>query len=341
MIPRTSESDPLFIDSFQPGDSTGLIGMTFCPGKKDLHANTGAWERDLNLDLDAVVRWGATAVVSLMTEGDFHNLKVPVSDFKKGLESRRLRWFHLPIEDGHAPDDQFRLKWDAQVRREIHEILDGGHNVMVHCRGGLGRTGTIAAQLLVEYGSSREGAISQVRRSRKGAIETRAQENYIRELTFSEELTVQSDTGPALLPRCPVCGTDKTSEANAFNGFRGVAWHIASKAVGGGRRHMEWASERFDGPGLTQSTLPEYVRALTEIARIEQPLPAETPAGGLDEIQFKIDIATAAITVERGLSTYIRTVFEEAYGRSEAAWWVLGIKKPVRDKCNSKMEDCR
>lgn len=50
---------------------------------------------------------------------------------------------------------------------------------MVHCKGGLGRAGTIAARLLVELGTDPSDAISKVRGVRTGAIETSAQERYV------------------------------------------------------------------------------------------------------------------------------------------------------------------
>lgn len=46
--------------------------------------------------------------------------------------------------------------------------------------GGLGRTGTIAAMLLVEFGSKPGDAITAVRAARAGAIETVEQENFVR-----------------------------------------------------------------------------------------------------------------------------------------------------------------
>ena len=181
MLPRTSVSHPLFIDSVRPGDSTGLIGMTLCPGKTDPHAMTGAWERDLNLDLDAVVGWGATTVVSLITDSEFQKLKIPILAFSEGMESRGLKWLRLPIVDGQAPDDEFRNKW-IQAGRQVRATLNGGNNVVIHCRGGLGRAGTLAAQVLIEYGSTPKDAILRVRRSRKGAIETQVQVNYLQSL---------------------------------------------------------------------------------------------------------------------------------------------------------------
>ena len=51
--------------------------------------------------------------------------------------------------------------------------------MVLHCRGGIGRTGTIAARLLVEFGVAPEEAIRMVRRARPGTIETPAQEEYV------------------------------------------------------------------------------------------------------------------------------------------------------------------
>ena len=45
--------------------------------------------------------------------------------------------------------------------------------------GGKGRSGTIAAILLIEFGEDNKKAIEIVRDRRKGAIETKAQEDFI------------------------------------------------------------------------------------------------------------------------------------------------------------------
>ncbi|HMP63897.1 MAG TPA: ADP-ribosylglycohydrolase family protein, partial [Phenylobacterium sp.] len=49
-----------------------------------------------------------------------------------------------------------------------------------HCKGGLGRAGTVAARLLTELGHPAEDAIVRVRTERPGALETRAQEYHVR-----------------------------------------------------------------------------------------------------------------------------------------------------------------
>ena len=45
--------------------------------------------------------------------------------------------------------------------------------------GGKGRSGTIAAVLLIEFGENNKEAIELVRGKRKGAIDTKEQEDFI------------------------------------------------------------------------------------------------------------------------------------------------------------------
>ena len=59
-------------------------------------------------------------------------------------------------------------------------MLRNGEDVLVHCKGGLGRAGMMAARLLVELGMEPEAAIQAVRHARKGAIETPAQLALVR-----------------------------------------------------------------------------------------------------------------------------------------------------------------
>jgi ADP-ribosyl-[dinitrogen reductase] hydrolase len=88
-----------------------------------------------------------------------------------------MAWFHLPIVDGWTPDEVFERRWEI-AGAELRALLRGGRNVLVHCRGGLGRSGTIAARLLIELGMEPMTAITRVRAARPGAIETSQQEKY-------------------------------------------------------------------------------------------------------------------------------------------------------------------
>jgi ADP-ribosyl-[dinitrogen reductase] hydrolase len=141
---------------------------------------TGYWDRDLDLDLDAIRDWGAAAVVTLLEAKEFTLLRV--ERLGEEVTRRNMAWFHLPIVDGSIPDEQFERQWES-AGAELRSILRGGGDVLVHCRGGLGRAGTIGTRLLIELGMEPAIAIERVRSERPGAIETPAQEKYVLSLS--------------------------------------------------------------------------------------------------------------------------------------------------------------
>lgn len=102
---------------------------------------TGIWEHDLATDLAAIRRWGAQALVSLLEPHEFEELAIP----NLPIQARRLdlRWHDLPITDGAAPDHRFLDRWIALGPQLVSEIGNGAR-VVVHCKGGLGRAGTVA-----------------------------------------------------------------------------------------------------------------------------------------------------------------------------------------------------
>ena len=173
---RNSLSHPLQIAAVSAGAQFGRIGLTFCPGKYDPHAMSGAWDRDLALDLDAIRDWGAAAVVTLLEPKELTLLRV--ERLGEEILRRKMSWFHLPIVDVSIPDEQFEKEWDV-AGEELRSILRRGLDVLVHCRGGLGRAGTIAARLLIELGMEPKKAIESVRAVRPGAIETTDQEKFV------------------------------------------------------------------------------------------------------------------------------------------------------------------
>lgn len=175
----TSTDSPLRIDVIVLPGTRGQIGMTFCPGKKD-HGNSGiAYDRDLDIDLDVIAGWGAEAVVTLLEAFEIELLWITA--LPELLHKRRIEWYHLPIRDVDIPDLLFEEKWLYSGQR-LRSILSRGGKILLHCRGGIGRTGTIAAKLLVESGFEPADAIALVRRARPGTIETTEQEQYVLKL---------------------------------------------------------------------------------------------------------------------------------------------------------------
>ena len=172
---RTSKSHPLLIDSVQiPGG--GVLGMTIAPGKKGESVFGDNWNRDLNTDVAAIKSWGATLVISLIEDHEFDLLSI--QRLQAELSDAGLQWLHLPIKDVSVPNAQFEKLWDESVA-SIYRRLDQGEKILVHCRGGLGRTGLVVARLLMAYGITADDAIKQVRSARAGAIETKEQEAYV------------------------------------------------------------------------------------------------------------------------------------------------------------------
>jgi atypical dual specificity phosphatase len=98
------------------------------------------------------------------------------------LRKYKFQWKHLPVADFTAPT----LEQVKQAITIIDRFLEDGLPVAIHCRAGLGRTGTILACYLVAQGSSATDAIQQVRTRRPGSIETPEQEAVIEEY---EQLT--------------------------------------------------------------------------------------------------------------------------------------------------------
>lgn len=164
------------IASISMVDGDGRLGVTFCPGKSDPMATDGLWSRDLPADLGSVRAWGAQALVTLLEEHEFDLLNV--RRLGDTAEAAGLDWYHLPIPDMAAPGWQFERRWVyAGVR--LRRMLRRGGKVVIHCRAGLGRAGTVAARLLAELGMPPAEAISQLRKARPGAIQTNEQERHV------------------------------------------------------------------------------------------------------------------------------------------------------------------
>jgi len=175
---RTSETDPLRVAEVPAG--LGLVGMTFCPGKRGDSVSGGAWERDLDADMRVIREWGAAAVVTLI---EVHEIAMlGVERLPAAVRDAGMEWLHLPIRDVDVPDSHFEASW-ASAGGRLANRLRNGERVLVHCRGGLGRTGMVAARLLVEVaGATPQQALDAVREVRPGAVETPAQEAWVLEL---------------------------------------------------------------------------------------------------------------------------------------------------------------
>ena len=174
---KTSVTHPLRIDAINITQYSGRIGLTFCPGKRTEGLYGGIWERDLDTDIKAIKAWGGSTLISLMEEHEFESLGV-AQLLVKLPNTSELDWLHLPIQDMQIPDKHFEAAW-ASIGPTIHQKLKEGRSIVIHCRGGLGRTGLLAARILVEAGLKPADAVATVRTARERSIETYSQEHYV------------------------------------------------------------------------------------------------------------------------------------------------------------------
>jgi len=172
---RTSESDPIRVD-WVDVEGPGRLGLTLAPGKR----TPTEWRRDLQVDLDRLRGdLGVDVLVTLVEAGELEWLGI--ADLPSRARTVGLELLHLPIADGQVPSAEAAR---AVVRRIAGELASG-RSVVVHCRGGLGRSGTLAACCLVHLGEDPPVAMARVRTARPGAIEQARQERFVEDFSTS------------------------------------------------------------------------------------------------------------------------------------------------------------
>lgn len=153
------------------------------PGRLGITAAPGRWWPGRHLDPDGLLaldlarlrdRYRASALVTLMEEAELRarGLDRLLGEVRRaGLESL---WF--PIPDMGTPASVAEAR---ALVASILERLERRQTVVVHCLGGLGRSGTVAACVLAARGRGPEEALRMVRRARPGAVQTGAQEAFV------------------------------------------------------------------------------------------------------------------------------------------------------------------
>jgi len=176
----TSESAPIRVD-FLPQDLLGLrgrLGMTFAPGKKQPAAATGSWDRDLGADITRLrAEFATDHLVCLIEDHEFAELgieRLPQEAAAAGIAFHRL-----PIADFSTPPDPASA---AALVSDIAGWAAAGENVVVHCKGGLGRAGTIGGCVLRYSGMDGEHALQALVETRgPGCPESDAQRQFVRD----------------------------------------------------------------------------------------------------------------------------------------------------------------
>lgn len=169
---NTQTPDP-FDTHFVPQEvlgQRGRLGMTAAPGRKE----PGTLEADLKKLKE---KEGADILISLVEHEEYE--AVGVGELIERARAAGLEVLHLPIPDGGTPAYAGVEERHRKLVDEIVEALEGGRTVVIHCLGGMGRTGLVAATVLVALGYSAQEAIRFVQEARPGTIENEAQIGYV------------------------------------------------------------------------------------------------------------------------------------------------------------------
>lgn len=170
---KTSESHPMSLTIIPFGEIK--LSLSLAPGKIDYK-----WRRSIHEDINELVTCEVDVVVCLLEWREMENLQMV--QYPQIVQESNIQFYHFPIKDMAVPS----LEQAKSFCKMIMILLDRGNHVMIHCRSGLGRAGTIAACILVEYGLKSQQSINFIRRYRKGAILNKIQENFISEYSNSD-----------------------------------------------------------------------------------------------------------------------------------------------------------
>jgi protein-tyrosine phosphatase len=127
---------------------------------------------------DDVANWkkaGVGAVLSLLTPEEQNELEL--QNEAREVQGQGLRFSSFPIPDLQVPRSEAKL---AETLKNVIANLSAGKNVLIHCRQGIGRTGMIAACLLIQGGMSPGAAVELVSAARGMTVpETLEQREWI------------------------------------------------------------------------------------------------------------------------------------------------------------------
>jgi len=161
-------SDNLRIDYLNGID--GSIGMTLLPGRKDR-------ERDLDKDIESIKKENIKKIICLISPDEFTDYGVP--DLLVKYKKAGFNVTHISIMDQGIPT----VEEVKNLTSEINASVKNKEKVLIHCVGGIGRTGLLAACYLKEFHRlSSKDAIQKVRKTRSArAIESDVQEKFVNE----------------------------------------------------------------------------------------------------------------------------------------------------------------
>ena len=148
-------------------DNGAKLIFTPCPGTKGVPVADS---------LKTLKEAGAQAVITMMTLAELAEYQ---ADALPSLCAElHMDWFHLPVKDSCAPEEPFEQAFTRQ-KTSLLTLVKSGVTMAIHCHGGSGRTGMMAAILMLESGYAPAQVKKQIKIIRPRSLTSPVQVNYL------------------------------------------------------------------------------------------------------------------------------------------------------------------
>jgi len=110
---------------------------------------------------DALAKLDVDVVVSLL--GEPEALELDLADERAACESVGLEFLSFPIKDRGLPSDGEAV---SRFSKRAHARITSGCGLVFHCRAGIGRSGMMAASVLLHEGFTVREAFARISAAR-------------------------------------------------------------------------------------------------------------------------------------------------------------------------------
>jgi protein-tyrosine phosphatase len=150
-----------------------------------IEENLGIMSRPLGGDdlQEEIIHWkklGINTIVSFLTDEENEELDL---EYER-MDCRRegLEFIKFPIEDGDVPDSYLKTK---ELVISLAEKITDNQKVLLHSRGGIGRTSMIAASILAQNGLRIKNAFELITKIRGVKVpDTEVQNAWVEEFVM-------------------------------------------------------------------------------------------------------------------------------------------------------------
>ncbi|QIZ75611.1 protein-tyrosine phosphatase family protein [Ferrimonas lipolytica] len=128
-------------------------------------------------DIALLKQAGVGVVVTTLTSEELHRFQLTA--LGSTVQNADMVWLHLPVVDKSLPAERFAAGW-ADALEQLQQSAAAGERISVHCRGGTGRTGLVAAKIALALDAEFDATVAAIRAARPGALSAEAQLTYLK-----------------------------------------------------------------------------------------------------------------------------------------------------------------